>query len=283
MKNNNHKVNLFVIGVNKAGSSWLYYLLNKHPQIFMSEIKELYYFGNEYPENMDGYHQNFDFATDYNYYGEATPTYYRNIDIANEIRRYNPKAKILIILRDPIKRTLSQFYFHKQLNIIPENIDFEKALLKDRNLLIDSHYENYIPKWLKIFGPDNFKILSLEGFRNYPQNNWQNLLNFLEIDYIDMPEVTNTYENATGSYLFRLIYKLTIRPIKKISPTAYRKLLKCKILRQIKIILLNILGKAQKRELKESTMNTLKLEFKPTYEYLNSLGYGDIYEKERTE
>ena len=103
MKNNN-RVNLFIIGVNKAGSSWLYYLLNNHPQIFMSEVKEQYYFNKEYPDGLKDYHANFPFNEDYKYFGEATPTYYRSEQTAKNIKEYSPDAKILAIVRNPIKR-----------------------------------------------------------------------------------------------------------------------------------------------------------------------------------
>ena len=34
-----NRVNLFLIGVNKAGTSWLYYLLAQHPDVFMAAEK----------------------------------------------------------------------------------------------------------------------------------------------------------------------------------------------------------------------------------------------------
>jgi hypothetical protein len=64
------KVNLFVIGVNKAGTSWLYCLLDHHPDVLMADVKELYYFGDkgpegEGPETRTAYHSHFPFDEDY--------------------------------------------------------------------------------------------------------------------------------------------------------------------------------------------------------------------------
>jgi len=275
--NKNNKVNLFIIGVNKAGSSWLYYQLNAHPQIFMSEVKELYYFNNEYPDNIEKYHSNFPFDQDFKYFGEATPTYYRSKDTARNISHYSPKAKILAIIRDPIKRLYSQFYFHKQLGLISENTTLAEAINQDNNRLIsDSHYEITLPEYKKIFG-DNFLILSLEEAVNDIDSFWQQILNFLELKSVEMPEVSTRSENATGSCLFRLIYKYTIRPIKKNFPDLYKKLLKIKFMRESKIILLDLLGKADKKIISDELHKELKLEFEDTYQYLNSLGFSEIY------
>ena len=42
------KVNLFLIGAMRAGSTTLYNYLKQHPEIFMSEVKEPYFFVAEY-------------------------------------------------------------------------------------------------------------------------------------------------------------------------------------------------------------------------------------------
>ena len=273
----NKKVNLFIIGVNKAGSSWLYYLLNNHPQVFMSEVKEQYYFNEQYPENMEKYHANFPFDRDYKYFGEATPTYYRSGETAQNILEYAPEAKIVAIVRDPIKRLHSQFYFHKQLGIIPEDKTIEEAINEpDTHLIRDSHYEETLPVYQELF-LDNFKIISLEQALKNMEFCWQELQSFLALKTVELPELSNKSENATGSSFFRLIYKYTIRPIKKRSPELYKKLLRMKTMRVSKKILLRILGKADKEEIPANLQKKLKIEFSATYKYLEELGFDDVY------
>ncbi len=271
------KVNLFVIGVNKAGSSWLYYLLKQHPQIFMSEIKELYYFDEKYPEKLEEYHSNFPFEKDYQYFGEATPTYYRKRSTAEKIKEYSPNARVMAIVRDPIQRLRSQFYYHKQLDIIPEKMPIEEAIEdKNSHLIQDSHYEKTLPEFRKIFGK-NFMVFSLEKAIENTEKMWKELQDFLGIMVIDLPELSQKSENATGSSLFRMIYKYTIRPVKKRSPKLYRKLLQMKSMRKSKKLLLKILGKADKKDISEELYSKLELEFQPTYRYLEKLGYDKIY------
>ena len=272
-----NKVNLFVIGVNKAGSSWLYYLLNEHPEIHMSEIKELYYFDEKYPEELDEYHTNFPLEKDYKYFGEATPTYYRKRSTAQNIKKYSPEAKVLAIIRDPIQRLRSQFYYHKQLGIIPEKTSLEEAIEdKDSHLIQDSHYEKTLPKFQEVFG-SNFKVLSLEHSIDNTDEVWEELQDFLGIMVIGLPELSRKSENATGSSLFRKIYKFTIRPIKRKSPKLYKKLLQMKTMRKSKKTLLKILGKADKKEISEELYAKLEQEFLQTYQYLQKLGFEKAY------
>ncbi|MCF7805761.1 MAG: sulfotransferase domain-containing protein [Candidatus Marinimicrobia bacterium] len=272
MDSQNPKVNLFVIGVNKAGSSWLYYLLNEHPDIFMSEVKELYYFGSEYPENLKKYHRNFDFSTEYKFYGEATPTYYRDEGTARNIHEYCPEAKILTIVRDPIQRLHSQFYYHKQLNLVAENKKVEEAVEVENHLISDSHYEKTLPVFEEIFGSEQVLLVSLEEAKADEKKVWEEVQRFLGLQIIQFPGERSRSENATGNRWFRLVYRLTIRPVKVYFPGLYKWLLQSQFMRWAKNSLLRVLGTARKEPISPETRMALEKEFEPTYNFLRERG-----------
>ncbi len=272
-----NRVNLFILGVNKSGTSWLYHLLKEHNQINMSEPKELYYFGNKYPDTMNEYHSHFNFNDKYLYYGEATPTYYRNSEIAVQINEYNPKAKLIIIVRDPIERFLSQFYFQKQIGKISENTTLEEFLKGDtRFLLSDSHYEKTIPAFSRIFSSDKLFLSSLEAVKNNPEEFWSELIEFLGVEPVPLPLPRDRSENPTGSRWFRSIYRATIEPIKRRNNALYQTMLKSRALRWTKLTLLKLTGLAQKEELSQELMLNLVDEFELTYKYLKSLNINSV-------
>jgi hypothetical protein len=272
------KVNLFIIGVNKAGTSWLNFLLEQHPDIFMSQLKEHYYFGNTYPDKLEEYHSHFPFEKDYLYYGESTHIYNQSEVAAHQIKEYSPDAKLLTIVRDPIQRLLSQYYFQKQTGVLKESITIEDVLNNPESPLIrESHYEKSLPVYQKIFGDSKFKIVSLEHSKDDLPGFWKELQIFLDLELIPFPETQSKSENATGSRLFRTLYRLTIRPIKVNNPKLYETLLQSKFMHRSKAILLNLLGTAKKENLSEELEAKLREEFIPTYEYLNTLGFGDTY------
>jgi len=273
------RVNLFIIGINKAGSSWLYYFLGQHPDVFMSEVKELYYFSDKRPGPPDlaAYHAHFPFEEDYTYYGEATPMYYRDPAIAEAIHRYNPDAKVLTIVRDPIQRLLSQYRYHKQLGILDEHTSVEQALDgRDPMLVEDSHYENRLPAFADRFGPEQFKIVSLEAGRDAPEQTWTTLLRFLNLRSAPCPDPDSKPENPTGSAAFRRLYRLTARPLFAYAPSLYQWMLQSTLVRKIKLGLIRLLGTADPASLTDEQEARLREEFAPTYAYLQKHGF-DVY------
>ena len=272
-----NKVNLFIIGINKAGTSWLHYLLDTHPDIYMTKVKEHKYFGKLYPNDLEGYHKYFPFQEGLKYYGESTPTYFESKKIAEEIKAYNPNAKIIAIVRDPIQRLLSHYYFRKQIGVIPEKADLKEGLEIDPHLLVDSHYEKTLPAFLEVFGSENFKIVSLEGGKKDLSFLWNDLQSFLGLNQMDLPDSSLKSENATGSLAFRQFYRTVVLPLKHKMPGLYKSILQYHIFNWIKNLSLAVLGKATKERIPDSLMEELKGEFKPTYQYLDTIGFKDVY------
>jgi hypothetical protein len=271
-----NRVNLFVIGVNKAGTSWLYYLLSRHPDVYMSDVKELYFFGTEQsgPADLDAYHGHFPFDADFRYFGEATVMYYQESLVADEIAAYNPDARLLAIVRDPIERLISQYRYHKQLGIVDEDTSLSQVLTNEDTALIrDSHYEQTLPPFADRFGPDQFRVVSLEEGRADPHGLWSDLLSFLDLPAAPCPDPEAKPENPTGSAAFRRVYRATVQPIKQHTPGLYQWMLQSELVRRTKLTLLRLLGQADPDPVPPALRRRLEEEFAPTYDYLQRLGF----------
>lgn len=267
-------VNLFIIGVKKAGTSWLYYLLDQHPDIFMSEVKELYFFGERGLDELDDYHRHFAFEHDYTYFGEATVTYFREEATARAIHDYSPEAKVLAIVRDPIERVLSQFRYHKQLGVLPEAARLDDVFADASfQLLADSHYEQTLPAWRKVFGEAQFRVVSLEEAIAAPGDQWRDLQAFLDLDPVPLPDLNARPKNPTGGAAFRRLYRHTVHPIKQRFPDVYEGMLESAVVRWAKQQLLQVLGTAERDVLSGVERAALRREFAPTYAYLDQLGF----------
>ena len=268
------RVNLFVIGVNKAGTSWLYALLDRHPEIFMCAEKELYYFGECYPDDLEAYHAHFPFDQPYRYFGEATPFYCHEAAVARQIHHYAPEAKVMAIVRDPVKRLHSQFYYHKQLGFIDEEAGPEALLGPEAAPLREnSRYEQMLPPFAHVFGPEQFKVVSLETASADVPAFWQELQSFLDLRPVPLPASGGRPSNATGSQAFRAVYRYAIRPIKRHAPALYRTLLRSSLMGTAKRALLRLLGTADKQALPPAVEASLHEAFQPTYQYLSGLGF----------
>ena len=143
-------VNFLVVGAQKSGTTTLYAHLCNHPEISMAKNKEIHFFNNdklfEQTESSPLYQMFFDLEVNselrenkYQYYhsffednaierirGEVTPAYMYNKYAPRRIWEYNPKMKLVVILRNPIDRAYSHWNMEK--NRGRENLPFREAL-----------------------------------------------------------------------------------------------------------------------------------------------------------
>jgi Sulfotransferase domain len=103
---------LIIIGGLKCGTTSIHHYLGLHPEIQMSKPKELNFFVEElnWDLGLDWYASRFDGR--FKVRGESSP-HYTNLPrfegVAERIRRHCPDAKLLYMVRDPIKRILSHW------------------------------------------------------------------------------------------------------------------------------------------------------------------------------
>jgi Sulfotransferase domain len=104
--------NLIIIGGLKCGTTSIHHYLGLHPEIQMSKPKELNFFARElnWDLGLDWYASRFDDR--FKVRGESSP-HYTNLPrfdgVAERIREHCPDARLLYMVRDPIKRILSHW------------------------------------------------------------------------------------------------------------------------------------------------------------------------------
>ncbi|WP_102798336.1 sulfotransferase family protein [Bowmanella denitrificans] len=115
-------VNLHIIGVQKAGTTALASFLQQHPSVYVVEGKEAHIF--DHPEySAQAAPQ--DFARRQyqrrmqNYQGQpiicdATPITVYQPTFLRACYHYNPQAKFILILRDPVERAISHYLMSKR-------------------------------------------------------------------------------------------------------------------------------------------------------------------------
>ncbi len=210
------KVNLFLIGAMRAGTTSLVELLSRHPDIYVPPIKEPNYFTEDLPKELYSPPKNFsidhyfekDFpkkrlhiahiqrkehyeklysgARNEKYLLDASTAYLYAPGVAKRIYEYNPEAKIIVLLRDPWERMLSHIYMDYGLGRTKEPLD------EILNRQLDSHnannaswfdyvsmslYHSKIEEFQYLFS--NVKVLSLKELTTNPEN----VLNKLAIDF----------------------------------------------------------------------------------------------------
>ena len=126
------KPDFFIVGAPKCGTTAMYQWLRAHPEVFVP-VKEIHYFGSDLDHrrpavSAERYASLFEPATaSHQAVGDVAVWYLLSEAAAEEIYRYNPDARIIIMLRRPAEMLHS---LHSQLLYSGEEDieDFAEAL-----------------------------------------------------------------------------------------------------------------------------------------------------------
>jgi hypothetical protein len=165
-----------VIGAQKCGTTWLSDMICQHPEVAKVANKELHFFNrtSNYSKGVEWYQKQFDIKEYTQAVGEYTPNYFWTYndmiqydteiweDIPKLIHTYNPDLKLIVILRDPVKRAISAFYQHIRKGRISPKENLQDAM-KKYGILSMGYYDIHIKNWLKFFPIENFLILIYEN------------------------------------------------------------------------------------------------------------------------
>lgn len=224
------KPNFFIVGAPKCGTTAMNEYLKSHPDIFMAEKKEMHFFGEDLEKRFriteKDYLDEFRNATGKKIIGEASVWYLFSKTAAEEIKRYSPGAKILIMLRNPVELLYSLHSQH--LYDGNENIeDFATAIRfdKDRAIglkdpgsvdflklppYIDSVlFANQVKRYFDVFGKENVYVVLYDDLASDTTAVVTNVIEFLGLPVdIDIdPRVINANKQIRNFKLHRLLKK----------------------------------------------------------------------------
>lgn len=217
MNGSNQKDNNFLLigGSPKCGTSFLFNILKNHPQVNPCALKESYYFidkentginkDNNFHEN--GYEGFYNLFTPEKgtCYLEATShlMYQKNMF---EVVRKIGDVKMVIVLRNPVKRMISTFdYTKNNLGNIKDNPDYTfknyieillsgqrerlEGWLRDPNgdyvfqrELDYSCYYEYVKKWVSALGEENVKVIQFEDLLQRKDFYLKEILDWVNLD-----------------------------------------------------------------------------------------------------
>lgn len=181
------------IGTQKGGTTSLHRWLSNHPQVFLPACKEVHYFDLQYNKEIKWYSSQFNEATDNQKVGEITPHYLFHPKAATRISRDLPEVKLIILLRDPAERAISQMFHARQRGFerLQPNEAFEAEELRmstgdpitmQRHSYVSrSRYLEQLERYEKHFKRQNMLIMKSEEIFEKPDQYWRIILDFLQI------------------------------------------------------------------------------------------------------
>lgn len=123
-------VGLFIAGVQKAATTSLYAHFAEHPQLAAGEAKELHFFDDESEDwerpDYERLHRRFAAEAPGRLRFDATPIYFFWPPALQRIRRYNPGARFIVLVREPIARAFSGWCMEARRGVEP--LSFGEAI-----------------------------------------------------------------------------------------------------------------------------------------------------------
>lgn len=176
--------NLVVIGAQKCGTSALHYYLSLHPEVSMSNPKELNFFIKPQwdRESVEWYESHFSEPTKVR--GESSPNYTTQPKKKGAARRMHsviPDAKLIYMVRDPLERIVSA-YIHN-VSEGRERKDLFEALTHQRSTyLVRSAYHRQVARFMKFYPPSQLRVIEQDDLLERRSETLRGLFRFLEVD-----------------------------------------------------------------------------------------------------
>ena len=185
----------FILGAQKAGTTWLWNMLGQHPGTSLPQTKEIHYFGSAelHAKGQDWYYGHFAGLDREKVIGEAStshffdrvPYFYNDSSqiefdpslppIPELMNAQFPEAKFIVILRDPVHRAVSAYsHWMKQGKLSPM-LGLKRVAIEHPKLRILEYgfYGRYLEAWMGQIPAERFRIILYE---QQIKRNWEQTL-----------------------------------------------------------------------------------------------------------
>lgn len=199
------------IGVQKCATTWVYEVLAEHPQIGVSRPKELDFFSLHYARGLSWYESHFDHAAcaGRKARGEISPSYFHTPDVERRIKAYAPDSRLILCLRDPVQRVLSNHAHEVRIGGVDEkHLSLDACLERKPEYIEQGRYATHLKRWLRCFPLEQIFVILYDDIASSPEAVVRDLYAFLDVDGDFLPHVLHRRSNASHAYRSKPLEKL---------------------------------------------------------------------------
>jgi hypothetical protein len=218
------KPDFFIVGAPKCGTTAMNEYLGQHPDVFVPELKEIHFFGQDLDmrlarerDSLDEYLARFEGGEACARAGEASVWYLYSRSAAQEIHDFDPGAGIIIMLRDPVEYMYSQHSQAMHNALGDEDIlDFGEALAAEEDRVAGrrpvpsqttmpdqvyyrriARFTEQVRRYLDLFPREQVHIIVFDDFKADTAGVVRDTYRFLGVDPDFVPETPVVNPNKT--------------------------------------------------------------------------------------
>ena len=194
--------NFFHAGFPKSATTWFHRCLREHPEVFVPDVDALHYFTVHFDQGEQWYTRHYSDYAGERVVGDTTPSYAAFDWSRRRLADFNPDAKILITLRNPIDRAFSHYFHMKQKRGYPKR--FQEVLENKADLfqwlIAMGFYGHHLTDLFRYFAREQVCVMSYDLLVSDPRTFCRQVFDFLEIDSSFLPTCVNQKVNSATRF-----------------------------------------------------------------------------------
>ncbi len=192
------RLDFIVAGAQKSGTTALHYFLAKHPNITMGDQQEIHFFDDDatFAATVDyeRLHKHYPLVAPSTIAGDCTPSYLYFKPAVERIWNYNPKIKLLVLLRNPVERAFA--HWNMQRFKSREPLDFFDAIREEKTRIAGAppiearrfayvdrgFYAEQLERVFQFFPRKQVKVVKSEEFKDKQRETLASIFSFLGLE-----------------------------------------------------------------------------------------------------
>lgn len=191
-------MDFFIIGAQKAGTTYIQNILQEHPDIFMPWGETILFDNDKYNDNLKACISQL-FPNDNRLKGIKRPDALFNPKIPQRIYNNYPNSKLIVVLRNPVERFVSAYFHYIKYGVIPiTNIElgikkilsgeYDQEYPRATELIEFGYYAKYIKNYFKYFRKENILIINYDELKKDKSFVIKKVYSFLGVNHDYSPK-----------------------------------------------------------------------------------------------
>lgn len=197
-----------MVGPRKTASTWLHDYFCSHPEVELPALsKETFFFDRFFKKGIEWYENAYFESAGKSVCGEFSPSYFSHPHAAHRISGSYPGCRVVICLRSPVERLLSDYKHHRRYGLTKASL--QDAVLEKNDLLSSTRYSKHVAAWKAVFPAECLKVLYYEDFVASKDSFIDEFTSFVGVESVPVPpDLEGRRSNAAGSCVNPLVARL---------------------------------------------------------------------------